>query len=425
VQGTDAAPCWVLGAPLQGLLQFDSANRRCATITRLLSSNVLLPRSPLRIGLFAPYDLARAGGVGNQVRAQARALRQLGHDVRVYGPASAPLGTGETAISGAVTVTFGGTESGIGLDPRGAFRVARLFASRTFDIVHVHEPLVPAVPWFVLRQARAPIVATFHVHRETGHRWYPLAQRWLRSLMNRVHCRIAVSEPARRTIARHFPGTYQIVPNGIDVDAFRVSRPRPAEFVAGRLHVVYIGRLEHRKGVDRLIHAMARVQQSVPEARAVIVGDGPERRRLLDTARLLGVDAEFTGRVDDADLPGYVQAADVVCSPALGGESFGIVLLEAMACEKPIVASRIEGYEILVGRARCGALVAPGDKEALAGSLVTLLRDRSLRQALGAHGLEAARQYDWSLIAQVLEGIYCRLVQARRSDRMTRRATQR
>jgi phosphatidylinositol alpha-mannosyltransferase len=385
----------------------------------LLPSKALLLRSPLRIGLFAPYDLARAGGVGTQVRAQARALRQRGHDERIYGPASAPLEAGEVAISCALTVRFGGTESGIGLDPRGAWRVARLFASHEFDIVHVHEPLVPAAPWFVVRQARAPIVATFHVHREGGHRWYPLARPWLRSLMDRIHQRIAVSEPARRTVARHFPGRYEIVPNGIDVDAFRAPRPRPAAFAADRLHVVYIGRLEPRKGVHHLIRAMARVQPSLPGARVVIVGDGPERGRLLDVARTLGVDAQFTGHVHDADLPGHVQAADVVCSPARGGESFGIVLLEAMACEKPIVASRIEGYEMLVGPADCGTLVAPGDTEALAAALVTLLRDPSLRQSLGSRGLETARQYDWSSIAQRLEGIYCRLVDARCGDRMT------
>jgi phosphatidyl-myo-inositol alpha-mannosyltransferase len=379
----------------------------------------LIPRFPLRIGLFAPYDLARAGGVGNQVRAQARALRQLGHDVRVYGPASTSLGGGETAITGAVTVTFGGTESGIGLDPRGAFRVARLFAAREFDIVHVHEPLVPVLPWFVVRRARAPVVATFHVHREKGHRWYAMARPWLRSLLDRVDCRIAVSEPARRTVAQYFPAAYEVVPNGIDVGAFRASRPPAAALSSGRLHVVYVGRLEPRKGVDHLIRAMARVQRALPDANLVIVGDGPEQRRLIDVARALAVRVQFTGRVHDADLPGYVQAADVVCSPALGGESFGIVLLEAMACEKPIVASRIEGYETLVGPAACGMLVPPGDDEALSQALLKLLQDRSLRQTLGARGLHAARQHDWSSIARVLEGIYCRVVAARRRDRLT------
>jgi phosphatidyl-myo-inositol alpha-mannosyltransferase len=369
-------------------------------------SESLPSNSPLRVGVFAPYDLSRAGGVATHVRAQARTLRQMGHDVRIYGPASAPLDPGEIALCGAVTVRFDGTESGIGLDPRAASRVARLFASQAFDLVHVHEPLVPIMPWFVLRQARAPVVATFHVHRESGHRWYPAARPWLRSLMRRVHCRIAVSEPARRTVADHFPGVYRIVPNGIDVDAFQAVGPRPPVFSSDRHHVLCVGRLEARKGVDHLIRAMAHVQRALPATRLVIVGHGPQRRQLADLARWLSVDAAFAGWVSDADLPGYTQAADVICAPAVGGESFGVVLLEAMACGKPIVASRIEAYETLVKAGECGLLVPPGDAGALAEAILTLLADRALRDILGARGAYAARQYDWSSIARVLEEIY-------------------
>src|SRR5437773_10562400 len=121
--------------------------------------------APLNIGLFAPYDLSADGGVGTQIRAQARALRERGHAVTIHGPASAPLTDGEVALGGSRRVTVGGTESGLGLNPFAARRVARIFDRSTFDIVHVHEPLTPIVPWFVLRRARAPIVGTFHVHR--------------------------------------------------------------------------------------------------------------------------------------------------------------------------------------------------------------------------------------------------------------------
>jgi phosphatidylinositol alpha-mannosyltransferase len=365
-----------------------------------------VPDSPLRIGVVAPYDLSRAGGVATHVRAQARALRQMGHDVGVYGPASAPLDAGEIALCGAFTVRFDGTESGIGLDPRAAWRVARLFAADAFDLLHVHEPLVPVLPWLVLRQARVPVVATFHVHRETGHRWYSAARPWLHALMRRVHCRIAVSDPARRTVARHFPGDYRIVPNGIDIAAFQAVRPRPAVFSSDRHSVLCVGRLEARKGVDHLIRAMAHVQHALPDTRLVIVGDGPERRSLVDLARSLSVDAAFAGRVSDEELPGYTQSADVICAPALGGESFGVVLLEAMACGKPIVASRIEAYEMLVWAADCGILVPPGDAASLAEAILKLLADRALREILGARGACAVRQYDWSSIARVLDGIY-------------------
>ncbi|HEV8344917.1 MAG TPA: glycosyltransferase family 4 protein [Vicinamibacterales bacterium] len=380
--------------------------------------------------MVAPYDLARAGGVNTHLRAQARALGQLGHTVRIYGPASAPPDEGEVALSGSVVVTFGGTESGLGLDPRSRSRVAALFRTEPFDIVHVHEPLVPLLPWFALRYARSRVVATFHVHREQGHRWYPLGRPWLRSLINRIDVRLAVSDAARRTVAAHFPGDYEIVPNAIDVDAFRAprSRPRllntlstsstPSAMDRDPLHVLYVGRLEPRKGVDHLIRAMApmnNTQNVAPKARLIVVGDGPDRTALVSLARAVGTDVVFVGRVDDDALPAYLQASDIVCAPATGGESFGIVLLEAMACQKPIVASRIEGYEALVGPAGCGTLVPGGDAGALGAAIRSLLGDATLRRTLGARGLEAVRAYDWSIVARRLDAIYQELLTSRGS----------
>jgi phosphatidylinositol alpha-mannosyltransferase len=368
---------------------------------------------PLRIGIFAPYDLARAGGVTNQIRSQARALRALGHAVRVFGPASGPVPDNEVAICRSLSLTVSGTESGLGLDPTSAWRLARVFRTEPFDIVHVHEPLTPVMPWFALRLARAPVVGTFHVHREHGHVFYPRARLLLAPLMRRLAYRIAVSDAARRTVADHFPGDYDIVPNGIDVDEFRAPRPRPAALVTDRLHVLYVGRLEPRKGVDTLIRAMATVQRRLPQARLLVVGDGPDREALMALARKLAVDVAFAGRVDDDVLPAYFQGSEVVCSPALGGESFGIVLLEAMACGVPIVASRIEGYVGLAGPADCGPLVPPGDAPALAAALLPLLADATIRRAVGARGAAAARQYDWQGLAARLVAIYNRLQHTR------------
>ena len=373
------------------------------------SSGAATPRRSLRIALAAPYDLARAGGVASHIRAQARALAARGHVACIFGPASAPIDHDETAISGSTLLTYGGTESGLGLDVRAARRVARLFAANQFDVVHVHEPLVPLVPWFVVRYARAPVVGTFHVHRERGHTLYPIARPILGRLMRRVSYRIAVSGAARRTVAAHFPGAYEIIPNGIDIERFRRDAPRPAALAAGRAHVLSVGRLEARKGVNHLIEAMAAVQREVPDARLVLVGDGPERRALAAHAEALNVDALFTGQVEDADLPGYLHASDVVCAPAVGGESFGIVLLEAMACGKAIVASRIEGYDAVVGGGDCAALVEPGDRRALADAIVSILRDANLRRALSLRAERAAQRFDWSTIAARLEAIYLRL----------------
>jgi len=183
----------------------------------------------LRIGLCAPYDLARAGGVNSHIRAQARALARLGHRVSVFGAASAPLPAGEVAMGGCISLVVHGTETGIGIDPRAWRLVGRLLRREQLDVLHVHEPLMPLVPWCATWRSGAPIVATFHTHREHGHRFYPLARPLVAPLMRRVAKRLAVSTAARDTVARYFPGEYTIVPNGIDVGHFARPAPRPAD----------------------------------------------------------------------------------------------------------------------------------------------------------------------------------------------------
>ena len=366
--------------------------------------------TPLRIGICAPYDLSEAGGVNSQIRAQADALRARGHEVTVFGASSSPLGAGELCLGACVSLVIEGTRTGFGIDPRSWFDVTRLFEQYSFDVVHMHEPFMPLVSWFVLRQCSLPIVATFHAHRERGHRWYARFRRWLQPMMDRIATRLAVSDAARRTVARHFPGEYEIVPNGIDVGRFQRGRERPASMIGARLHVLFVGRLEQRKGVDRLIRAMAIVQRAAPEARLVIVGDGPDRAELERLARSLGLDAAFEGRVAEEDLPAYYRAADLVCSPALGGESFGVVLLEAMAAGRPLVASRIDGYSDLLNEAGCARLVDVDDIDALAAAIDELVRNAELRRTLATNAEACASKYDWREIAQRLEAIYCRVI---------------
>ncbi len=360
----------------------------------------------LRIGLCAPYDLARDGGVNSHIRAQAAALARLGHRVTIFGAASAPLSNGERRMSGCISPVIGGTETGMGIDPRAWARVGALFASERFDVVHVHEPLMPIVAWCAVLRARVPVVGTFHTHRERGHRFYARYGPLLQPLMRRLDVRLAVSPSARRTMARYFPGDYDLVPNGIDAGRFRGPAPRPADMDPARPHVLYVGRLEPRKGVVHLIEAMARVQRE-QAARLIIVGDGPEREACAARARERGVDARFVGRVADEHLPAYYQAADVVCSPATGDESFGIVLLEAMAAGRAVVATDIEGYRELVGDdPERASLVPPRDPGALAHALAALLGDREARARLAAGGPDFAARFDWMALARDLEARY-------------------
>jgi phosphatidylinositol alpha-mannosyltransferase len=265
---------------------------------------------------------------------------------------------------------------------------------------------MPLVPWIAVRQSTAPVVATFHTHRELGHRWYGPSRWLLDPLMRRVRVRLAVSDAARRTIAGHFGGDYEIVPNGIDTSRFVAVSARPAAMRPDRPHVLCVGRLEPRKGIDRLIRAMTAVREHEPAVRLVVVGEGPDRASLESLAADIGADVAFAGRVSDGELPAYYRAADIVCSPALGGESFGVVLLEGMAAGRPVVATRIEGYEELVRDTAGVTLVERDDVGALAGAMSELLQEPERRRAMGAQGAAFAQRYDWSVIAERLESIY-------------------
>jgi phosphatidylinositol alpha-mannosyltransferase len=364
------------------------------------------PDRPLRIGICASYDLGRAGGVNTHIRAQAAALRRLGHDVCVFGATSAPLESEEVSLGGCVSLVIGETETGFGIDPRSWWTSKRLLRERRFDVLHMHEPLMPLPSWFVLLHADAPVVATFHTYRSQGHKWYP-QYRWIFDpLMKRVAIRLAVSEAAKRTVAAHFPGDYEVVPNAIDVCRFAAPASRPAAMRDEHRYVLYVGRLEPRKGVDRLLRAMTVVRKHDAHAQLVIVGDGPDRAALEAEACTLNIDVRFVGHVGDDDLPAFYRSADVVCSPALRDESFGIVLLEAMAAGRPIVATDIAGYAELLRPAGCARFAAVDDPMSLAREIGVVLEDAGLARTLGDRGAVAARRYDWSVVATRLEEIY-------------------
>jgi phosphatidylinositol alpha-mannosyltransferase len=365
----------------------------------------------------SPYDLALPGGVPSHIRAQADALRRRGHVVQVYGPASdrGRLRPGERALGGAIALNVGGTVSGLGLSPLADGRVRALLRRDRFDVVHLHEPLTPLLPWLFLVHARVPLVGTFHVHREGGHRLYAAARPLLGRLIARLDHRIAVSAAARRTVARHFPGRYDIIPNGIDGERFRARSPAPAGPAHGGPAILFVGRIEARKGLSYLVRALPAVRARVPAARLVVAGDGPERPAVERLVRALGLEAgvHFAGRVPDERLPAYFHAADVVCAPATGGESFGVVLLEAMAAGRAVVASAIAGYAELLGPSRAGLLVPPADPAALAQAIVRLLQDETLRRALGERARTVAQTYDWRVLVGRIEDIYLRLVRRR------------
>jgi len=233
-------------------------------------------------------------------------------------------------------------------------------------------------------------------------------KRWFRKLDGKI----AVSKPAMEFARGHFPGYYNIIPNGVDLDHFSPDVSPIDEFCDGKLNILFVGRLEKRKGLNYLLEAFEQVKQEISDSRLIIVGPGTRLRRKYEKqVRRSGLkDVVFVGFVSYDELPRYYKTADVFCAPATGRESFGIILLEAMAAGKPIVASNIEGYASVVTHGVDGLLVPPEDKESLAQALISLLTDQSLRQEMGAKGRAKALEYSWEHVARNVLDYYVRVL---------------
>ena len=347
---------------------------------------------PLRIVQVSPYSWDVPGGVQVHVSELSAHLRQLGHEVYILAP-----GRQRGSRDGA-RISFG---------PQVASAVGRALREVAPDIVHVHEPLVPSVSMHAVLQAVVPVVATFHsnVGRErTSSLWFRLAVPMIRPVWNRLTRRIAVSEAARQSVcSRMGDANLAIVPNGVDVGRF--ANAAPAQLPAGR-HLLFVGRLEERKGFPVAVDAFAQLARVYSDLRLLVIGDGSERDAVdrLEAPVLARVD--MLGRVDDDRLASYLKAADVYIGPATGGESFGIVLAEAMAAGKPIVASDIDGYRDVARDGLEALLVAPGDAAALVTAVREVLDDPRLAKSLGEAGSRRAVEFDWDTVSQKVLSVY-------------------
>lgn len=370
----------------------------------------------MKIAFVSPYDFAVPGGVNNHISHLRDNFVELGHEVRVIAPSSRPSAhkpeENVIPLGRAYGIPASGSVARVTLSLRLAPRVKRLLQEEQFDIVHVHEPFAPFLPLNFLRLSTAINVGTFHAAKEGGTtKWYLYGRRVLKRWFRRLDGKIAVSVPAMRLISRYFPGYYNIIPNGVDVEHFSREYPPVERYADGRPNVLFVGRLEKRKGVKYLLQAFERVKREMPETRLLIVGP-PTRaargyRRWVKEKGL--ADVEFIGYVSYDELARYHHTADVVCEPATGNESQGIVLLEAMAAGRPLVASNIEGYASVLTHTVEGLLVRPKDSDALASALLELLADPDKRQEMGEKGRQRAQEYSWERVSQRVLSYYERL----------------
>ena len=362
----------------------------------------------MKIGLVCPYIYPESGGVAQHVRFLYENLRLRGHDVRIITASHGPQRASEgdiLRIGVGFSMPTNGSMGTLTFSPRYLGQVRELLARERFDLLHFHEPFVPFLSLFLLRESRSVNVATFHAYAGFSPS-YELGSRVMRGHAARLHGRIAVSAAARHFIDRFFPGDYKVIPNGVDVGRFAAAVPL-ARWQDGTPNVLFVGRLEPRKGVLDLLKAHRILRKTGSGNRLLIVGSGPQEREARRYVATRGLqEVEFLGRVSDREKAQLFRTVEVFASPATGGELFGIVLLEAMAAGAPIVASDIHGYKGVVRRGREGLLVPPHEPKELARAIARLLGDAELRAEMSAAGRVRAEAFSWPRVAARVDDYY-------------------
>jgi phosphatidylinositol alpha-mannosyltransferase len=345
----------------------------------------------VHVGLVCPYSLTMPGGVQGQVLGLARSLRALGHDARVLAPCDGPPpDAGVTPLGRSVPLSTNGSIAPIAPDIPCALRTIRALGDETFDVIHVHEPLVPGPSITALLFSEIPMVGTFHrAGYSSGYTIFNPLVRWG---AGRLGLKCAVSQDAASTAAKQLGGDYDVLFNGIEIARFAKADPIPASGPT----ILFVGRHESRKGLDILVDAMDRLPSSV---RLWVAGQGERTRELM--ARTAGDPRiEWLGPISEEEKARRLRGADVFCAPSLHGESFGVVLLEAMAAQTAIVASDLPGYRRVARPGADAVLVPPGDAIGLAAALSRVLSDGSYQSRLVASGEQRAAEFSMDRLAE-------------------------
>lgn len=363
----------------------------------------------MNIGIVTQSYYPKPGGVTEVVHHTAVELKRLGHDVTIITTSydrSRTKEPGVIRIGHNILFPANGAWTNVTVGRALRRQLEEIFRRKRFDIIQTHCPLVPTLPLLTLfaDRAGARLVGTFHAAAEKNG-IYSLFQRPLDYLARRLDHRTAVSAPAREFAAQYFPGEYEIIPNGIDSRRFNPGILPVEGLRDGKLNILFVGRMDRRKGLPYLFKALPIIQRSIPRlVRLILVGEGSLRRKVMPRPISLGgAEIMAVGRVDAQLLPRYYASADIYCAPATGRESFGIVLLEAMASGIPVVASDIPGFRRVVTSGRDGILTAPGSPEEIADAVTRIASDPAMTARMTAAGRDKALSYDWESVTVRLE----------------------
>lgn len=361
----------------------------------------------MRVGLVCPYSWDVPGGVRSHVADLAVALQDHGHDISVLAPVEDPADLPPWVVDGGrpLAVRYNGSVARLSFGVKATRRVRQWVRDGDFDVLHVHEPVAPSLSILALWVARGPIVATWHSSHDRSRimsAGYYVGQ----TAMEKVRGRIAVSEDARRTLVTHLGGDAVLIPNGVRVSAF-ASHERLPGVDPERPAILFLGRMdEPRKGLAVLLEALPAVIAEVPDLQVLVAGPGDvdEQREALPPA--IGANVTFLGRISDADKARALRSVDVYVAPHTGGESFGIVLVEAMAAQAAVVASDLTAFRRVLEDGRSGRLFPNQDADALAAALVDLLGDPDQRARFVAAADVRVRDFDWDRVVDDVIAVY-------------------
>lgn len=359
----------------------------------------------MRIGIVCPYSWDVPGGVQFHIRDLAEHLIELGHEVSVLAPADDGTVLPPYVVSAgrAVPVPYNGSVARLNFGVLSAARARRWVNEGDFDVLHLHEPAAPSLALLACWAASGPIVATFHTSNPRS-RAMVAAYPMLQAALEKISARIAVSEYARRTLVEHLGGDAVVIPNGVDVGFFADAEPK-AEWQGDTIG--FIGRIdESRKGLPVLMRALPEILRRRPQTRLLVAGRGDEQEAVADLPPQLRERVEFLGMVSDEDKARLLRSVDVYVAPNLGGESFGIILVEAMSAGAPVLASDLDAFAQVLDGGRAGALFPNEDAEALAEIAVGLLEDPTRREELRELAAQHVRRFDWSTVASDILAVY-------------------
>jgi len=386
----------------------------------------------MRICQVSDTYLPTPGGIPEHIYHLSKELRRRGHYVRVLtanfrGPTSITMHSDSDdeqfihRIGRGLIIPSNRSYARLTVDWHLGHKVKKFFLEEKFDVVHIHGSLSPGLPLSAIKESRCTTVATFHSEHKSSY-GYRLFQNFLLGYFRRIHGIIAVSESARDSMAKYFPGDYRLIPNGVDTGFFTPDAPPMPEFASNRPKIMFMGRFEPRKGLTYLLQAMPIIKQAIPDIQCIVVGAGPfgysYYSKFLDKSVV--DDVHFVGLVSGPDRPRYYATCDVFCAPSTGNESFGIVLLEAMATARPIVASDINGYRNVLADGIEGLLSAPRDEQGIADRIIAILQDRERARKMGEAGRAKALSYSWPKVTDRVEAFYQEVVDRRRNRQPAR-----